>query len=296
MNDMAQLGFTFYPKDWWTSDSFYTLNPFERYIYLELLFMMYDNSGYILNEKIKVERRLSTTIREDVWLKITDLMVKEGDQITCDSVNKRLKKATANRENGKKGGAPKGNNNAKKNESEDEKQPKQPKITTQNNPPYKEKENNNIITTNSINNLYNYSFVKIDDFPALYKKFEFEKKYLFLAYKFWEMWNKENPNQKTLTDAKISKWYEAIRLIVEVDKQKPDKLIGIYCYFQKCASKESGFDDFWFKTVKSVSAFRKKDKDEVYYLDKIISHVNNKIAKDQDFSRLVQDTIKKFNK
>ncbi|SHH89918.1 protein of unknown function [Chryseobacterium oranimense] len=152
------------------------------------------------------------------------------------------------------------------------------------------------ITTNSINNLYNYSFVKINDFHELYKNFEFERKYLFLAYKFWEIWNKENPNQKTLTDAKISKWYEAIRLIVEVDKQKPDKLLGIYCYFLKCTSKESGFDDFWFKTVKSVSAFRKKDKDEVYYLDKIISQVNDKIAKDQDFSRLVQDTIKKFNK
>ncbi|MBE4949940.1 Lin1244/Lin1753 domain-containing protein [Chryseobacterium culicis] len=160
----------------------------------------------------------------------------------------------------------------------------------------KVKYNNSNNTTNSINNLYNYSFVKIEDFHELYKKFEFEKKYLFLAYKFWEMWNRENPNQKTLTDAKISRWYEAVRLIVEVDKQKPDKLIGIYCYFQKCANKEAGFDDFWFKTVKSVSAFRKKDKDEVYYLDKIISHVNNKIGKDQDFSRLVQDTIKKFNK
>lgn len=158
--------------------------------------------------------------------------------------------------------------------------------------------NNNSInnTTNSINNLYNYSFVKIDDFHALYKKFEFERKYLFLAYKFWELWFKENPNQKTMTDAKISRWYEGVRLIIEVDKQKPDKLIGVYCYFLKCSNKEAGFDDFWFKTVKSVSAFRKKDRDEVYYLDKIIDHVNNKIAKDPDFSRHVQDTIKKFNK
>ncbi|WP_027380802.1 hypothetical protein [Chryseobacterium daeguense] len=141
---MSQLGFTFYPKDWWTSDSFYTLNPFERYIYLELLFMMYDNSGYVLNDKIKVERRLSTTIREDVWVKITDLMVEEGGQLTLESVNKRIRKAIANRENGKKGGAPVGNQNAKNQEDGAEKQPKQPKKTTQNNPPYKEKEKEKI--------------------------------------------------------------------------------------------------------------------------------------------------------
>lgn len=129
---MSQLGFTFYPKDWWTSDSFFTLNPFERYIYLELLFMMYVNDGFVANNKVNVERRLFTTIKEDVWLKITDLLVKEGDQLTHRSVNARLRKTLANRENGKKGGAPIGNSNA-------EKQPKQPNIstheTTQNNPP-----------------------------------------------------------------------------------------------------------------------------------------------------------------
>lgn len=125
---MSQLGFTFYPKDWWTSDSFYTLNAYERYIYLELLFMMYDNGGSIKSSKVIVERRLLTTIKDDVWVKITDLMVKDGDQITHQSVNKRLRKVVSNRENGKRGGAPKGNKNAIK-------QPKQPKKTTQNNPP-----------------------------------------------------------------------------------------------------------------------------------------------------------------
>ncbi|NDV81354.1 DUF1376 domain-containing protein [Bacteroides sp. 51] len=128
---MSQLGFTFYPKDWWTSDSFYTLNPFERYIYLELLFMMYDNEGSIKNDRVKVERRLCTTIKEDVWSKITDLMVKDGDQLTHNSVNKRLKKTLVNRENGKKGGRPKSN----------EEKPKKPKtetqVKTQENPPFK---------------------------------------------------------------------------------------------------------------------------------------------------------------
>lgn len=150
---MSQLGFTFYPKDWWTSDSFFALNPFERYIYLELLFMMYDNSGYVQNDKVKVERRLMATIKDDVWLKIADLMAKEGDQLTHKSVNKRLRKAITARENGKNGGAPVGNNNAKKGETE-EKQPKQPsettEETTQNNPPYKEKEKRKEKETNTI--------------------------------------------------------------------------------------------------------------------------------------------------
>lgn len=117
-----QLGFTFYPKDWWTSDSFFLLQPFERYIYLECLFMMYSNDGWISNNKLIVERRLGTTIKDEVWGKITDLMVEEGDQLTHKSVNKRLRKTLANRENGLKGGRPKGSKksseNNEKNQSE----------------------------------------------------------------------------------------------------------------------------------------------------------------------------------
>lgn len=124
---MSRLGFTFFPKDWWTSDSFYALNPFERYIYLELLFMMYDNGGSIINDKVRVERRLNTTIRDDVWLRITDLMIEDGDQLTNKSVNKRLSRAISSRENGKKGGRPK----------KEEPKPRKPKNETQNNPPYK---------------------------------------------------------------------------------------------------------------------------------------------------------------
>lgn len=131
-----QLGFTFYPKDWWTSDTFFLLTPFERYVYLELLFMMYSNDGFVSNNKVMVEGRLRTAITDKVWSKITDLLVEDGDKLTHRSVNKRLARILANRENGKKGGAPKGNSNASK-------QPKQPNETTQNNPPYKEKEKEN---------------------------------------------------------------------------------------------------------------------------------------------------------
>lgn len=104
---MSQLGFTFYPKDWWTSDSFFALNPFERYIYLELLFMMYVNDGLIANDRVNVERRLGVTIKDDVWVRITErFVIDDSGCLTHVSVNKRLRKTLANRENGLKGGRP----------------------------------------------------------------------------------------------------------------------------------------------------------------------------------------------
>lgn len=128
-----QLGFTFYPKDWWTSDSFFLLQPFERYIYLECLFMMYSNDGWISNNKLIVERRLGTTIKDEVWSKITDLMVEDGGQFTHKSVNKRLRKTLANRENGLKGGRPRKTTDSEKNLATEK--PKKPKNETQKNPP-----------------------------------------------------------------------------------------------------------------------------------------------------------------
>jgi len=120
---MSQLGFTFYPKDWWTSDTFYALNPFERYIYLELLFMMYVNDGRVANDRVNVERRLGITIKDEVWTRIVERLVIENGSLTHVSVNKRLRKALSNRQNGKKGGRPKNPNNPNK----------KPKV----NPPFK---------------------------------------------------------------------------------------------------------------------------------------------------------------
>lgn len=94
--------------------------------------MMYDNGGSIKNNRVMVESRLRTTIKEDVWLKITDAMVKDGDYITHKSINKRLSRTIASRENGKLGGRPK-----KKDEYEenlDDKKPTKPKKETYKNP------------------------------------------------------------------------------------------------------------------------------------------------------------------
>lgn len=121
---MSSLGFTFYPKDWWTSDTFYDLSPIERYFYLECIFMMYVNGGSVANNKVLVERRLGTTISDNVWSKIVDKMIETEDgQITHVSVNSRLKKAHAARENGKSGGRPKGSKSEVKNPENPEKKP-----------------------------------------------------------------------------------------------------------------------------------------------------------------------------
>lgn len=141
----------------------------------------------------------------------------------------------------------------------------------------------------------NNSFVSIKNFDQHVDDFKGNKKYFFLTYIFWELWYKENPNSKTMKEAKVSKWVDDMRKIIEIDKTSVERLIGIYCYFTKCSKQELGFDDFWYKTVKSIAAFRNKGKTGVYYIDQIIDKVNDKRDKDKDFLRYVDNAISKFN-
>lgn len=148
-----KLGFTFYPKDWWTSESYFELNPIQRYYYLECLFIMYSNDGYMKTQKTQFENRIRTQVLESDWQIVISKFILDNEMFTHTSVNKRLRKAISNRENGKKGGRP-----------PKEEKPKKPNSETQNNPPLereseeeietklKEKENNNFIFyTNLLN-------------------------------------------------------------------------------------------------------------------------------------------------
>lgn len=157
--------------------------------------------------------------------------------------------------------------------------------------------NNKVISVNDkeiINT--NIMFSKIKDFKTYLSSFNLNKSYFLIAYKFWKLWEKENPNNKTIQDAKVSKWYDAIRLIIDVDKQPIDRILVIYFYFEKCQQDESGFDRFWFDTIKSVGALRVKDKFDVYRIDKIIDIVNRKINQDPSFRNLVGKKIKDFER
>lgn len=130
-----KLGFTFYPKDWWTSESYFELSPIQRYYYLECLFIMYSNDGLMKTQKTQFENRTRTQVKTEDWEIVVSKFVIEKDFYTHESVNKRLRKAVANRENGKKGGRPP--------------KPKEPKIETQNNPPLEiEKESKEEIEKN----------------------------------------------------------------------------------------------------------------------------------------------------
>ncbi|WP_312363995.1 GIY-YIG nuclease family protein [Sphingobacterium sp.] len=105
---MSKLGFTFYPKDWWSSDTYFDLTPIQRYIYLECIFLMYSRNGTMDSDKNKLERRLGMQISQDDWKEISKNFVDEGDCLSLKSVDNRMKRVTANRENGKKGGRPTG--------------------------------------------------------------------------------------------------------------------------------------------------------------------------------------------
>jgi uncharacterized phage protein (TIGR02220 family) len=104
-----KLGFTFYPKDWWASDSFYDFTPHQRYIYLECIFLMYSNDGYMKTQKTQFENRVRINISDNDWEIVTQKFVIEGGLFTHISVNKRMRKTISNRINGAKGGRPKKN-------------------------------------------------------------------------------------------------------------------------------------------------------------------------------------------
>lgn len=141
---------------------------------------------------------------------------------------------------------------------------------------------------------YNYPFSKIKDFQTTLKNFTLNKSYFYIAYRFWELWKKESPKSKTISDANILRWYDTIRLIIETDNQKIERLLIIYFYFDKCQREEVGFDRFWFDTIKSVGGLRVKDKNDVYRIDVIMDKINLKIQSDDSFNELINTKIKEF--
>jgi hypothetical protein len=138
-----KLGFTFYPKDWWTSESYFELTPIQRYYYLECLFIMYSNDGVMKTQKNQFENRTRTMVLQNDWEIVISKFELINDNYTHVSVNKRLRKAVANRENGKLGGRPK----------KEVEKPKKPSLETQKNPPLeRERESEKETKENIINN------------------------------------------------------------------------------------------------------------------------------------------------
>lgn len=137
-------------------------------------------------------------------------------------------------------------------------------------------------------------FISIKNINQYYKDFKGNKDYLLIAYRFWELWRRDNPENRTTKKAKINSWIDTVRLIIEVDNQKMDRLICVLKYFEKCEQKTPMFKEFWFNTIKSIGGLRETNKNGEYRLDTIMKEVNEQIEKDSAFNRLVTDSIDNF--
>lgn len=196
-------------------------------------------------------------------------------------LEKYKKTVERNKGNGSKGGRPpKTQNNPNKPNGLNE------------NPIKPKKADNDSVSDNGIIN--KDIFIEIKNFKSYHSNFSGNKKYLLIAYRFWELWKKDNPQNLTIKKARVLSWVNTIRLIVEVDEQNIERLICILKYFEKCQEENVEYDNFWFKTIKSIGGLRETNKQGVYRLDSIMDIVNTKIQKDDAFNRLVTDSIENF--
>lgn len=101
---MGKLGYTFYPKDWGSSDSVFELTLAERGLYRELIDMaMLNDNKTVLKESVWC-RKFNTTKEElnqmlDKFLELNLIQIK-GDKVFIPSCENRLKLKRA----GQKGG------------------------------------------------------------------------------------------------------------------------------------------------------------------------------------------------
>jgi hypothetical protein len=129
---MEKISMPWYPKDWWTSDTFFTLTIPQRYIYLELLFMMWMSAdSRVKNDRVFIGRKLSAELPVQDWQAAVSRLVSDGDYLTSDNVKRRRRPDEARAENGAKGGRPKPGEKPSKEPSlkPSSKPGKEPKIT-----------------------------------------------------------------------------------------------------------------------------------------------------------------------
>ena len=134
-------------------------------------------------------------------------------------------------------------------------------------------------------------FSSIKTLEEFRENFEGNKQYLTIAYGFWKLWKLANPKNISLDKMEVNTWIDEIDKLVRIDKQSIERLISIYCYFKMVKENKSGYRDFWFKTIKSVAAFRKKDKAQMLYVEKIMDEVNDKREQDVQFMKMVENAI-----
>lgn len=237
-----------------------------------------DNQLYFWKLFTDYEYQSNKECNNDYVKPIWNFVKSQLDNMKEKYINKTVK---TNQENGKLGGRPK----------KIQDNPNNPMgfYETQITP--KDKDNNNDKENVNKDILF---FSQIENLSDYLKSYESDKRYLFIAYKFWELWKDESPGDQTLQKAKVFNWSDEVRKMVELDKTSIERLLAIYSYFSKCDTK--GFDRFWFDNIQSMAGLRGKNKNQEYKIDKIIKMVNAKIQSDDEFSIYLNSIIEKFNK
>lgn len=132
---MSQLGYTWYAQDWWTSETFKRLKrfPLVRYAIRELFDLMYKEGAPVTMNREYLIDDFNIELSDQEYDKLLEFItITEDGKWWIDSVRKRLSKAEASRENGKKGGRPKAIEKFQNNAKSETQKPRQ--ITQTNNP------------------------------------------------------------------------------------------------------------------------------------------------------------------
>lgn len=132
---MTQLGYTWYPQDWWTSETFKRLKkfPLVRYAIRELFDLMYKEGAPVKMNKEFLEDDFNIELSDLEYEKLLEFInIKEDGKWWIESIRRRITKAESARENGKNGGRPKGSKKAENNEIEKTQKPSE--ITQDKNP------------------------------------------------------------------------------------------------------------------------------------------------------------------
>lgn len=111
---MAQLGYTWYPQDWWTSETFKRLKrfPMVRYVIRELFDLMYKEGTPIKMNRDYLYDDFNVELSDAEYDKLLEFITITDEGLWwIDSIRKRINKAEAARQNGKNGGRPKSEKN-----------------------------------------------------------------------------------------------------------------------------------------------------------------------------------------
>lgn len=109
-NKKKKIGFTMYPKDWWSSGTFFDVDDMLlRYFYIEMMFMIYSESGFWMEDRLHFSKRLRHQLTDHEWGSLKALYRVEtfADGNTYwhhDGISERLgispRQIVANRTNG----------------------------------------------------------------------------------------------------------------------------------------------------------------------------------------------------